>query len=506
MTSQLIVVENKKKWSFPDAPCPVVDADDYLTNEEYFKLKNVQVINLCRSYKYLSVAYYSSLLAEARNHKVIPSVKTMLDLSSKAMYSLAAPYLDEAVQKGFKKITAHVTIKEFEISVFFGICHYPALAELTRQIFEMFPYPILRITFSHQKKWIISEIKPDSIDKLSEIEWPQFIDALNGYLKRRWRGPKNPKQYRFDMAILVNPEDPQPPSNKRALNALVRVGRTMGIDIDLIEKKDYARLAEYDALFIRDTTRINHYTYRFAKKAENEGMVVIDDPQSILRCTNKVYLAELLEANRIPAPKTAIVGKNDIPAAEQMLGYPLVLKMPDGSFSQGVFKVENSEQFHQIAQKLFKESELILAQEFLYTEFDWRIGVLNKKIIFACKYFMSRKHWQIVRYSESGRRYEGQYKTIAVEDVPKEVIKTALKATSLIGDGLYGVDIKQNEKGVYVIEVNDNPNIDGGVEDLIIKDKLYQIILGEFLRRLEKRHTQAEGKPNENGETVLKRA
>lgn len=49
-----------------------------------------------------------------------------------------------------------------------------------------------------------------------------------------------------------------------------------------------------------------------------------------------------------------------------------------------------------------------------------------------------------------------------VEEVPKKVITTALKAANLIGDGLYGVDLKQNDKGVYVIEINDNPNIDSG--------------------------------------------
>jgi glutathione synthase/RimK-type ligase-like ATP-grasp enzyme len=32
---------------------------------------------------------------------------------------------------------------------------------------------------------------------------------------------------------------------------------------------------------------------------------VIDDPVSILRCTNKVYLAELLAPAHVPIPRTA---------------------------------------------------------------------------------------------------------------------------------------------------------------------------------------------------------
>ena len=50
------------------------------------------------------------------------------------------------------------------------------------------------------------------------------------------------------------------------------------------------------------------------------------------------------------------------------------------------------------------------------------------------------------------------------------MLNTALKAANLIGDGLYGVDLKQIGKKVYVIEVNANPNIDAGMEDQILKD------------------------------------
>jgi len=59
--------------------------------------------------------------------------------------------------------------------------------------------------------------------------------------------------------------------------------------------------------------------------------------------------------------------------------------------------------------------------------------------------------------------------------------------SGLIGNGLYGVDLKQNDHGIFVIEINDNPNIDTGVEDLRLKDELYKIIVREFIRRLDGR-------------------
>jgi hypothetical protein len=40
---------------------------------------------------------------------------------------------------------------------------------------------------------------------------------------------------------------------------------------------------------------------------------------------------------------------------------------------------------------------------------------------------------------------------------------------------------------VYVIEINDNPNIDAGNEDQILKDALYREVMGVFLRRIAER-------------------
>jgi glutathione synthase/RimK-type ligase-like ATP-grasp enzyme len=60
-----------------------------------------------------------------------------------------------------------------------------------------------------------------------------------------------------------------------------------------------------------------------------------------------------------------------------------------------------------------------------------------------------------------------------------------LRATSLIGKGLYGVDMKEKDGRFYVIEVNDNPNIDAGIEDKVLKDKLYSIIMEVFLNKIK---------------------
>lgn len=170
----------------------------------------------------------------------------------------------------------------------------------------------------------------------------------------------------------------------------------------------------------------------------------------------------------------------------------MVLKIPDGCFSRGVIKVENQAELAKAAAELFEHSVLLLAQEYLYTEFDWRIGVLNRQPLYACLYFMSKGHWQIYNHKAQGSEVNGLCETVPIEDVPPDVVKLAVDAASLIGDGLYGVDLKQTDKRLVVIEVNDNPNLDAGIEDACIQDQLYDRILEEFVRRLELKH-QAHG-------------
>ncbi|MEW6506074.1 MAG: hypothetical protein AB1457_19150, partial [Chloroflexota bacterium] len=62
------------------------------------------------------------------------------------------------------------------------------------------------------------------------------------------------------------------------------------------------------------------------------------------------------------------------------------------------------------------------------------------------------------------------------ENAPAELKELALRACDVIGHGLYGVDIKQTENGYVIVEVNDNPSIYAGYEDLRSKDLYGKII------------------------------
>lgn len=488
----LVVVDNPEDWKAFYPSEDVISVQDYLSSDEQYKKPNTHIINLCRSYRYLTNGYYCSLLAEARNHKVIPSVRSINDLGSKSLYSLDIGSLNQILEKALRDKQVDSDI--WSIKLFFGTPDIPQLESLGRQIFELFACPILTVTLKRREQWQIETIKPGALNALSSQEEDLFAAALEGFNKTIWRKPRQRKADRYDLAILHDPDEKLPPSDKAALKKFINIGKQMGINVELITKKDYVRLAEYDALFIRETTAINNHTYRFAKRAESEGMVVIDDPHSILRCTNKVFLADLLSTNGVTTPKTLILSKDrqkdDMLRAIETLGYPMVIKIPDGSFSRGIVKVEDDKALKENLDKLFKQSALVLAQAYTFTDYDWRVGMLNKKPIFACQYFMTRGHWQIYKHSDSGKVVSGGFSTLPINEVPKKVLEVAARAANLIGNGLYGVDVKQFGDTAMVIEVNDNPNIDSGIEDLYLKDELYRIVLNEFVRRLENKRNR----------------
>jgi glutathione synthase/RimK-type ligase-like ATP-grasp enzyme len=483
--SILLAVDNPRDWPLDIPGVSVIAARAYLTDPAYGEGRSVKVFNLCRSYRYQSLGYYVSLLAEARGHKPLPRVRTMEDLQSQNLVRLLTENLDDLVQKSLAPIKSD----SFELSIYFGRNVASRYDVLSHRLFSLLQAPLLRAHFERRREqWHLRSVRAIAASDIPPSHQDFVVEAATAYFMGHRRRMHKRHPPRFDLAILHDPANPEPPSNARALQQFEKAAADVGLAVEYLTRTDLGRLPEFDALFIRDTTFANHYTYRFARRATAEGLVVIDDPDSILKCNNKVYLAELLARHSLPAPRTLMVHHDNVDQIIPNLGLPCVLKQPDSSFSIGVAKVESEPELLARVGALLKKSELIVAQEFLPTEFDWRIGILDRRPLFVCKYFMVAGHWQIVR-RETGRQgyEEGPVEAVAVAEAPEAVVKLALRAANLIGDGLYGVDIKQLGNRCFIIEVNDNPSIDAGNEDGVLKDALYREIMGSFVRRIEAR-------------------
>lgn len=493
----LLIVLNVKNWPLTIPGVEVVSAKKYVTEPVFSRMSGVRVFNVTRPYRYQGIGYYVSLLAEARGHKPVPSITTIRDLYTPAMVRLANIELEDLIQKNMRSIKAD----RFTLSIYFGKNMAHRYDELCKELFIRFHCPFLRAEFVRSKdgSWNLQNINPIGMPDVPELHYSFILNTAKSYFTAAGYRRRNPQAYRYSMAILHRPEEAHCPSNHRALNKFIKAGQKIGIEVDLITKEDFGRLREFDALFIRETTSVNDHTFRFARYAEADGLVVIDDPQSIIKCANKVYLAEMLAHQRIRTPHTMIVHRDNIDLVAYEMGFPCILKQPDGSFSSGVKKIATVDELDREALIMLDRSELIIAQEFLPTEFDWRVGILDRRVLFICRYHMARNHWQIIHTNRRGQRREGEVDSMHPDQAPAKLVKLALRATNSIGNGLYGVDIKQIGSEYYVMEVNDNPNIDAGVEDEILKDALYDRIMNTFLERIEARKivTQKSGRSND---------
>ncbi len=485
MTGWVILVDQPKDFPNAETPHKVITTSDYLARPRLFEMARPKLLNLSRSYAYQSKGYYASLLAEARGHRIVPSVETMLELRETKLYEHALPELEDELNRCARRVGFQPEA-EFKLLVCFGIARDPRFEGFGRALFDAFRCPALEVTVEPGPWLSIERIRPRTITRLANGEADFLREALHKHTKREWRDPKARSIAKYDLAVLHDPNEKLPPSSVSSIKHFARIAERLSVDVEPITRRELGELAEYDGLFIRETTSIDNHTYRFARRAWHEGMPVIDDPISMIRCTNKVFLMELLGQNQVPMPQTMILAETaDLPRAMDELGLPLVVKIPDGSFSRGVFKVNSAEELRRIADELFEETDLLLAQRFLPTEFDWRVGVLSGEPLFVCQYRMARGHWQIVKHGSDGSAREGGMRTFDLAQAPPEVIDMAVRAARPVGQGFYGVDIKQTDSGFVVIEVNDNPNLEHGYEDQIGKDEIWIKLLRWFIARFE---------------------
>jgi glutathione synthase/RimK-type ligase-like ATP-grasp enzyme len=485
MTGWVILVDQPRDFPNAETPHKVITTSEYLARPRLFDVGRPKLINLARSYAYQSKGYYASLLAEARGHRVVPTVETMLELRESKLYEHALPELEDELNRCARRADFQPE-GELKLMFCFGIARDVRFESFGRLLFDWFRCPALEVTIE-PGTWIsIDRIRPRNVTRLVHGEAEFFRASLHQHTKREWRDPKGRTVAKYDLAVLYDPNEKLPPTSPASIKHFARIAEKMSVDIEPITRRQLAELAEYDGLFIRENTSIDNHTYRFARRAWQEGMPVIDDPISMIRCTNKVFLMELLGQNKVPMPPTLILADAaGLPKAMDELGLPLVVKIPDGSFSRGVHKVSSAAEFRRITDELFEETDLVLAQKFMPTEFDWRVGILAGEPLFVCQYRMARGHWQIVKHGPDGSAREGGTRTFGLDQAPPDLLDIAVRAAKPIGDGFYGVDVKQTDQGYVVMEVNDNPNLEHGIEDQVGKDEVWMRLLRWFIERFE---------------------
>lgn len=272
------------------------------------------------------------------------------------------------------------------------------------------------------------------------------------------------------------------PREAMALRNFKIVAERLGHAFEFLFRESFLEIPKYDAVFIRATTDPLYTAYIVSKTAWEMGLKVVDDPNSIRICGNKIHLYALFEKYNVPHISTTFLSKDELHHKQileifEVLGRPVVVKAPYTSFSRYVEKVSCETSFREVAKRFFRKSDVLVVQKFMPTSFDWRVGILNGEVLYVSKYMIPKGKWK------HGAKLRGKPtfiwgRTISLkrENAPKELKETALKACEVVGRGLYGVDIKEVNGNYVVVEVNDNPSIYAGYEDLRNRDIYSKII------------------------------
>lgn len=241
-----------------------------------------------------------------------------------------------------------------------------------------------------------------------------------------------------------------------------------GHELDFLFKNELKYLKNYDGILIRALTDPLNTSYVVARTAEMLGKRVLDHSDAIRVCCDKVNMYARLMRADVPLPETRFLAESEVTAVSaahlfEELGAPLVLKAPNSSFSAYVDKVTTPEAFVRVGKRFLRRADRIVVQQYLPSEFDWRVITLAGRVLAVVRYEYAPQQWKPMDRSQ-----EGEWaKVVGVprDAAPPGLVAVALAAARAIGDSLYGVDLKEIDGEYFVIEVNDNPTIAAGEED-----------------------------------------
>src|SRR5262245_58243365 len=240
MTGWVILVDQQRDFPNAETPHKVIATSEYLARPRLFDSGRPKLLNLARSYAYQSKGYYASLLAEARGHRVVPTVETMLELREAKLYEHALPELEEELNRCARRADFQPE-GEFKLLVCFGIARDARFEPFGRLLFDWFRCPALEVAVDTGSTWLaIDRIRMRNITRLGNGETAFFHAALHQHTQREWRDPKARTVAKYDLAVLYDPTEKMPPSSKDSIKHLARIAGRLSVDVEPIQRRQLA--------------------------------------------------------------------------------------------------------------------------------------------------------------------------------------------------------------------------------------------------------------------------
>jgi ribosomal protein S6--L-glutamate ligase len=234
-------------------------------------------------------------------------------------------------------------------------------------------------------------------------------------------------------------------------------------------------LTGFDAVIPRIGASVTFYGAAVLRQFEMLGVYPLAESVAITRSRDKLRSLQLLARKGIGLPVTGFAhSPDDIQDMLDMVGgAPAVIKLLEGTQGIGVVLAETKKAAESVIEAFMGLKANILIQEFIKEAggSDIRCLVVGGKVVAAMK-----------RQGKEGEFRSNLHRggSAAVVRLTPEERSTAVRAASIMGLNVCGVDILRSNHGPVVMEVNSSPGLEG-IETSTQKDVAGTII--EFIEK-----------------------
>ena len=236
-------------------------------------------------------------------------------------------------------------------------------------------------------------------------------------------------------------------------------------------------LQDLDALITRPIGRgsLEEILFRMdlLHKLERLGLSIINPPLAIERSVDKYCSLTLFQENGLPVPRTAVTESHDEALkCFHELGGDVVVKPLFGSRGVGATRITDPDVAARVFRTITFHHGVLYLQEFInHGGSDIRAFVIGDRVVAAMR-----------RVAENWKTNVSLGAKPVSLNLSTELESLAVKAASVIGCKITGVDIIEGPEGPLVIELNSQPGWRGlqSVTKISIADEIISYILSEL--------------------------
>ena len=199
----------------------------------------------------------------------------------------------------------------------------------------------------------------------------------------------------------------------------------------------------------------------------------VNPSDAIIRSRDKLRSLQILAREGINMPITGFASHTkDIEGVIEKVGSsPLVMKLLQGTQGQGIVLAETKKAAESVMSAFRQLDADIMVQEFIKESSgtDIRAFVIGDRVVAAMQRIAPEGEFR------SNVHRGGQTNQVKLTD---QEIHIAVKACSILGLSIAGVDLMRSDRGPLILEVNSSPGLQGieSCTQINIADKIFQYI------------------------------